>query len=684
MPRLLPYAVLALAAACGRQPKPAAISRNPALHAVQGCPAVEKAVQDAAVAQMRHQLEGQIMWRLLWSGGGVINDSGGATAGAGPAGSPSGSPSAWTTTNTQVAGVDEPDFVKNDGTRIFVLSGRKLFAAASWPPQQLGLGPSLVIEGYPTEMFLDEKGRIAVISNVPPADGPRVGGGMCPIGMGGMCGHYGPMTTKLTLVDPAQLQVSGELYLPGWTSHARRVGSRVYLVLSDVPRWPAGVKWWPSGQIDWQDQGKWEKAIRRLEDENEAIIRAQPLAGWLPPSQRKLQGGATVELPWDCGQFRLGDASVQLGFVTVATLDLDHPEVAPARNTILADYAGVAYASTSSLYLTSPHWWWWNEPGQFDWTYLHRFDISSGVEYVASGGFAGRPVNQFSLDESGGYLRVAVNTLSRSRVTVGTWPVQRDEWRFEMSNAVRVLSIGDLEITGELNDLSPGEWVQSSRFLGSRGFVVTFKRIDPIFALDLSDPRNPRKAGVLEVPGFSTYLHPMDDSHLLAIGVDVPETLDWRNRSLQLSVFDVSDLSAPKRTAQARIGSAWAYSEALWNHHAFNWFKEKNLLAVPFYDWDPTVTAGDGKYWNSFVSDLRVFEVTASSINLKGALTMKDLYLTAKNGDWSWSWSPWVRRSVMASDGAGAAYVYAISDAGIRVAPVAQLSPPLATVTFPR
>jgi uncharacterized secreted protein with C-terminal beta-propeller domain len=224
--------------------------------------------------------------------------------------------------------------------------------------------------------------------------------------------------------------------------------------------------------------------------------------------------------------------------------------------------------------------------------------------------------------------------------------------------------------------------VQASRFLGPRGYVVTFQRIDPLFALDLSDPRHPKKGGVLEIPGFSTYLHPLDDGHLLAIGVDQPENrMDWRERSLQLSVFDVSDISAPKRTAQAKLGSAWAWSEAMWEHHAFNYFPEKKLLAVPFFDWDPEVNTG-GAYWNSFTSDLRVFAVQSDVIAFKGALSMKDLYVQGGDQEWRWTWNPWIRRSVMASDDSGT-FVYAISDAGIRVAGVDKLSTPIATVTFP-
>jgi len=158
--------------------------------------------------------------------------------------------------------------------------------------------------------------------------------------------------------------------------------------------------------------------------------------------------------------------------------------------------------------------------------------------------------------------------------------------------------------------------------------------------------------------------------------------LGRERRSLQLSIFDVSDLILPRRTVQYRIGSAWAWSEALWDHHAFNWFSEKQLLAVPFSDWEPGVSSG--AYWDSFVSDLRLFEVHPDSIALRGALSMKDLYVTDGSSDWRWSWSPVIRRSVMASDSSGNAFVYAISDAGIRVASLGSLDAPLATAKFPR
>jgi hypothetical protein len=669
MPRRLPCIALVFAAACGNGlPAPAPIQHDVALHSVSGCPAVEAAVQDAAVTEMRAQLESILQARQRF---GPVAAAGGAAAPAS-----AGGPFAYTTTNLQVAGVDEADVVKNDGTRIFALSGDSLHAASSWPPSGLALTGSVRIEGWPTGFYLDGD-RLAVLSAVPPARDPDTGLGICPLVASTaqfMCGYFGPLTAKLTLIDAASLAVTAEIWMPGYPAHTRRIGSQVYVVLRDPARWPEGIRWWPDGEVPWNDLDKLTAAIRALEVANEQVIRAAPLSTWLPPAQRRLQGGAVVDTPYDCTQFEVGNAPVRLGFVTVASLDLDHPEAPPARTTVLGD-VGLIYASQDSLILATPHFWWWSFEGNLDWTYLHRFDLSQGApRYVSSGGFEGNPVDSYSLDIQGGYLRAAVNT-ARVRVD-GQGMFQVDRGSF-----ARVLG-PDLREVGSV-ELAAGEWVTGSRFLGDQGYVVTFRSIDPLFALDLRDPASPKKAGVLEMPGFSTYLHPLDATHLMGLGVDLPPApATWRDRSLQLSVFDVSDPANPKRAVQYKVGSAYAYSEALWDHHAFNWFPEKQLLAIPFFDWSPD--ASGAAYWGSFVSDLRVLEVHPDSVVLRGALSMKDVYVTYGDDRWTWSWSPAIRRSVMAADAAGNAFVYAVSDAGIRVAPLDSLDAPLATVTFPR
>ena len=152
---------------------------------------------------------------------------------------------------------------------------------------------------------------------------------------------------------------------------------------------------------------------------------------------------------------------------------------------------------------------------------------------------------------------------------------------------------------------------------------------------------------------------------------------------MQLSIFDVSDLEHPTRTAQLTVGTMNAWSEAAYDHHAFNWYAQRDLFAIPFTDW---LQPGTSQNWyDQFVSDVRLFHVDASTgISPLGSLGMRDVYIEAGSGNWTYRYVPWVRRSVLATDDLGRDYVYAVSDAGIRVAPVADLSHPLATVVFPR
>ncbi|HZH04130.1 MAG TPA: beta-propeller domain-containing protein, partial [Myxococcaceae bacterium] len=270
------------------------------------------------------------------------------------------------------------------------------------------------------------------------------------------------------------------------------------------------------------------------------------------------------------------------------------------------------------------------------------------------------------------YLRVAT-TVVRHEESAG------DPWgRAETANRVSVMAEEDgaLKVVGQTPDLAQGERIFSSRFVGRRGFLVTFRQVDPFFTLDLSNPRDPKVVGELKIPGFSTYIHPVDENHLLTIGSYVNPDGGWQGRAIKLSLFDVSDFAAPKEKFSQLVGSSYASSEAQYDHRAFNYFPEKGLLAVPFVDWN-AAASGDG-YWSSFVSELRVFHIdTQAGITGRGALSMSDVYRTERYPDWTYSWSPQVRRSVMADD-----FVYAVTDAGLRVANIADLSAPLKTVRF--
>jgi hypothetical protein len=675
--------------ACGNAiPTPPGVQNRAQLLGFSGqnsCKDLEKYIEDTAVLQMRTQLEAQRdgvpSWGWWgWMGGGPVAfgmaDNGATPSAAGGAQSaPPAAPTDYTTTNNQVAGVDEADFVKNDGTRIFVLSGQKLYAANSWPADQLAVRGSVAIEGWPREMFLDGTDKAVVFSSVYSWYPMSNAYGMMCNAM--WCGYYYSNTVKVTVVDVSDmsnLRVTQEYLLPGTYNSGRKVGSSVRMVLSDGFNFPEGVKWSPTWEEGlWNDPARLRAAYDKIIADNEQLIRKQTLAGWLPAAKATVNG-TTSEMPQDCGSFYKVNAPTRLGTVTVVTMDLTQPG-SLQRSSIIGE-SGEIYASTSNLYVATRHWWWWPEPGQRDTTYIHKFDISQPdrATYVASGEVEGHIHDQFSMDESAaGHLRVATTTGRRVVDPTNSWG------RLETSNHVTVFgeNNGHLDVVGQSEEVANGETIQSTRFLGDAAFVVTFRQVDPLITFDMADPANPRKVAELTVPGFSSYIHPMDATHLLTIGTYIPPgNTTWSARALQLAIYDVSDLANPRQTHTQLVGTAYGWSEAQYEHKAFNYFPAKKLLAIPFADWSYSAT----DYWSAFVSDLRVYSVDATTgFTAKGALSMHDLYQTFNYWGWTYYWQPAVRRSVMADD-----FVYAISDAGLRSANIVDLSAPLATALFER
>jgi uncharacterized secreted protein with C-terminal beta-propeller domain len=681
--------VLALVAAgCGNGiPANQAIQDRVALQAFDSCRELEQYIEDTAVLDMRTQMEqSKRGYGYYWGWGfRAMEDMAGAPTAMAP---PSG-PSAYTTTNTQVAGVDEADFVKNDGTRIFVISGDSLYINRSWPADQLQTTAKVQLEGWPTQMFLDGN-NVVVFSQVytPYPNARQIDASLVsPM----WCGYYYGNTVKLTVIDVSDLsapQVRAEFWQPGHYSNSRRIGSSVRLLMSDSFNYPQEVKWWPEYRAElYQDKELLSRAIDALIAENERIIRAQTIDQWLPHSFYRGPDGQMVDVGYSCNEFHRTNTPAKLGLVSVATLDMSAQTVAanngrPTLNRLsLIAQSGEVFASTDALYVASRHWWWWPEPGQDDYTYLHKLDITDPTQarYVASGGVPGHIVDQFSMDEHNGFFRVATTIAKR---VPDTQNPQNIWGRMETTNRVSVLGerSGRLEVVGRSEDLATGERIFSSRFIGDKGYVVTFRQVDPLYTFDLSDPTNPRRVGELKIPGFSTYIHPVDANTLLTIGVYQPENptqQNWRERRLQLSLFDVSDFANPVQTYTQQVGTAWGWSEAMHEHKAFNFFPARKLLAIPFWDYSGS---GSGSYWDYYTSELRVFGVDpATGFSARGAVNMKDIYMTSTYSNWSWYWRPAVRRSVMADD-----YVYAISDAGIRVSHVSSLSTPIKTVLFDR
>ncbi|QSQ12419.1 beta-propeller domain-containing protein [Myxococcus landrumensis] len=682
------------AVGCGDEKQPWWTENEPVrqearLDAFASCESLESFIEDTATKRMRAMMEASRP-RGWWMGDGVPSMP---NMGEEPENDGSGAPREpddYTGTNNQVTGVHEADFVQNDGTNLFVLSGSRLYVHRSWPAEQLTLSATMDIEGWPREMLYDkERRRLVITSQV---DDGRPGrpsvwhggrGGMMVADCAGFnCGVQASDTLKVTVVDVTNLaapQVARQLYLPGSYLSARRVDGAVRLVLSDDFRWPDDVRFYPEYSRElFEDRDRLDEAIDALIAKNEKLIRAQSLDNWIPSGRSVAADGKMTPLRRACSDFYRPNASSGLGFVTVVSLDLDAPgEGTPPGHTSVVSAPGDVYASAQSLYLAVNHWWWSQPANESDHTYLHKFDIREPgrATYVGSGSVQGSLVNQFAMDEYEGVLRVATTVTTQRSLGSGNTSGPPGGGANTVSRVVTLAEQGGgLKELGRSEDLAPGERIFSARFVGKRGYVVTFLQKDPLFTFDLSDPVHPRKVGALNIPGFSTYIHPLGDTHLLTFGEDRDLNGDWSSRALKVSLFDVSDLSAPKEAFTHRVGTLSSYSEALYEHKAFNFFPAKGLLAIPFMDW----SQGSGDYWQGFASELRVFRVdTATGITPLGAVSMSDMYQRANQNRWSGVWTPFVRRSVMADD-----YVYAISDAGVRAAKAQSLQTPVATTYF--
>jgi inhibitor of cysteine peptidase len=249
-------------------------------------------------------------------------------------------------------------------------------------------------------------------------------------------------------------------------------------------------------------------------------------------------------------------------------------------------------------------------------TVIHKISINKGeLSYKAFGEVTGSVLNQFSMDESNGYFRLAT---TKNR----TWSQYAVEDEKDSYSNVYVLD-ENMKTVGSLEGLARGERIYSARFMGSRAYLVTFVQTDPLFTIDLSNPSAPKVLGELKIPGFSTYLHPYSDNLLIGFGKDAVAS-EWggaRTKGLKLSLFDVSDVANPKEVDTYVVGDAGSDSIALNDHKAFLFSKEKNLLSIP-----ATITEDkNGQGWGQMVfSGALVFHVDETGFELKGKIDHSD------------------------------------------------------------
>lgn len=283
-------------------------------------------------------------------------------------------------------------------------------------------------------------------------------------------------------------------------------------------------------------------------------------------------------------------------------------------------------------------------------TIIHKLGIDrDSVEYLARGEVRGTLLNQFSLDEKDSNLRVATTSQYFTR----------ESGQISYSNVVVLDS--DMETIGEVTKIAPEERIYSTRFMGDKLYMVTFKQVDPLFTIDLSEPTNPVIVGQLKVPGFSSYLHPYDENLLIGLGKDtyVTDNGGVRTKGIKLSLFDVSDFENPKEVDTMIIGDEGSDSIALNEHKAFLFDKNKNLLVIPVREvGEKYETDKSGYFRNKVWNGAYVFTITSNGFDVRGKVSHND-----KDDEYNYWSSPFnVKRSLYINDN-----LYTFSDSLVKV-----------------
>lgn len=435
-------------------------------------------------------------------------------------------------TNVQVQGVDEADILKTDGEYVYLARPASLSVIRATPPEEMEvvvelsaetlLGEAAESYGVLNGLFLQGRSLVVLGSGY-----ERVTYATFETSL--RYGAGGPNTTLAAydVADPTSPAHRFTKTVSGTYQTARLVDGHLYLVTQS-----------------------------QAQDAEGSVVRPELCD----------DGGCQTSPPRDI--FYDPELVGSSGYTNVLAVDLETGT--STLRSLLTGYTSVVYMSPQALYVANGVWSVGGVlgDGSSDWsTHLHKIVVSgTDVNPVASGEVPGHLVNQFALDEWDGHLRVATTT-----------------WGEGPANHVYVLD-GDLTPVGALEGLAPGERIYSVRFLGERGYLVTFKQVDPFFALNLSNPAEPRVLGFLKLPGFSEYMHPVGEDLVLGVGKETVEAEDgdiaWF-QGLKLSLFDVSDPAQPVEASKLILGHRGSTSPVLWDHRAFLFIKERGTVVLP-------------------------------------------------------------------------------------------------------
>jgi len=472
------------------------------------------------------------------------------------------------TTNVQVRGVDEADILKNDGRYFYYVTSNyngagTLYILRALPADGMKVLSSMAIPGYRhgTELYVQGDRMALVYTEYPP------GGDVC------------ASVQVYDIGDREAPKMVKSFSQRGNLLSSRLVDGRVYLISTQ----------WANLNFRVMDGGAIpeEDILPRVYNNGEEVLVAARDIAVLPGSEEP-------------------------SYLVISSLDL-LSETTRTENAAILGAGSQVYCTSKALYIASQQYLGivplygdslarsMPMQGGSDSTRIYRFSLlpDGKIQAAGQGEVPGWLLNQFSMDEFEGHFRLA--TTARNG-------------RGESMNIVNILD-SDLNLVGAIDNLAPGETIQSVRFMGSTGYVVTFRQTDPLFVIDLADPKNPKVLGELKIPGFSAYLHPWDATHLIGVGPDGDDR--GANGNVKISLFDISDPAKPKEVSKAVVKNCW--TDIQQNHKAFVLCAEKGAFGLPL----------QGDYG---VTRFHTFRVQGGKVSLVHSLRGPD------STDYYWGW----------------------------------------------
>jgi uncharacterized secreted protein with C-terminal beta-propeller domain len=605
----------------------------------------------------------------------------------------------YSETNIQVEGVDEPDFVKTDGTYLYIISGGKLFIVKARPAEDAKIVSKISVNFTITNLFVNGD-RLVIFGSAPE----------CVVYYDELlkvkAPWYSNSNTNIQVYD-IEDRINPELkkaiIVGGRYFNARMIGDYVYVVTtqrsSDVrPIYDNNdtivplisingvAKKIPLEDICCIDIPAYSYSLTHVvsvnikDDEEDVIDKIFTLGN----TQTMYVSKNNIYITYQQNRNNYKVMQQIINEVVFPVLpDRYKEDIHNARNFDISDYnkKQVVDWILNGFYDTLDD----EERNEIESeiqrrihrTVIHKISVNKGkIDYLCNNSVPGRVLNQFSMDEYKGFFRIAT---------------QIDKnWYTDSKSSTNVYILDEnLDRVSEIENIAPGEYMHSARFMGDRAYLVTFKKVDPFFALDLSDPNKPEILGILKIPGYSDYLHPLDEDHIIGIGKDTVEALDESKESrgldfawyqgIKIAIFDVSDFENPKEMAKVVIGDRGTNSPVLYDHKAFLFDKEKELMVIPIslYEIDEEIKEKNGGYTGNTHGKFKfqgayVYKVTVENgFEYRGRITHRNTDETFDE-DYRWYWgssSEDIDRSLYIND-----VLYTLSDNMIKMNSLNNLS----------